>query len=187
MNEEIIKKCEGIDKTKEDLSIIDKFEQIYSNFMITKLSPKIPKIIKDEEPSGIVNANDDIFLDEKNLIDKNLESLLRKPSFELNKNVLDKEDAKKDKENNNNKNILMKNIIDSSKELITKRILQNKINQINIISNKEKKNIIITGKSEDIKNHKKLRKDKVKEKMNNNKQKKESHKKINQAKVYNAK
>ena len=189
MNEEIIKKCEGIDKTKEDLSIIDKFEQIYSNFMMAKLSPKIPKIIKDEEPSGIVNANDDIFLDEKKLIDKNLESSLRKPSFDLNKNVLDKEDAKKDKENNNKKNILMKNIIDSSKELITKRILQNKINQINIISNKEKKNIIIREKSEDAKNHIKIRKDKVKviEKMNNNKQKKEFHKKINQPKVYNAK
>ena len=200
MNDEIIKKCEGIDKTKEDSSIIEKFEQIYSNFMIGKRSPKIPKIIKDEEPQEVSKYinNLDIFLDEENLIDNNLENLIRKPSFDLNKNK-GKEDSEKNlkEENNksNNKNKLIKSLIESSKELINKRIIENEIKQINKIKtnadNKGKKEEMNNFKieiREDKKKEKKLRIHNIIEKMRQNKQKnRKSYEKINQVKVYNVK
>ena len=51
MNEEIIKKCEGIYQEKEDLSLIEQFDQIYSNFMVAKTpkSSNIPKIINEHD------------------------------------------------------------------------------------------------------------------------------------------
>ena len=192
MNDEIIKKCKGIDKDKEDSSIIEKFEQIYSNFTIAKRSPKIPKIIKEEDLSDAINANDDFFLGVRNLIDKNSAYLLRKPFFDSKKHAFEKEDLKKEEENNekyNKKNKLIKNIIDQSKELITKRIIQKEINQISKNGNKEKKEykkgIFITDKNEESNNQKKFRIQNIVEKKNE--QKKISYYIINKAKAYNVK
>ena len=134
MNEEIIKKCEGIDKAKEELSLIEQFDQIYSNFMIAKRTPRIPKIIKDEELSPILNVNDEeILLDEKNLYDDNYANMiLRKPSLELNKkNEMPIIENNNENENDTKENKLIKSIIESSKELISKKLIANEIKQIN--------------------------------------------------------
>ena len=132
MNEEVIKKCEGIDKAKEELSLIEQFDQIYSNFMIAKRTPRIPKIIKDEELSPILNVNDEeILLDEKNLYDDNYANMiLRKPSLELNKKN-EMPVIENNNENDTKENKLIKSIIESSKELISKKLIANEIKQIN--------------------------------------------------------
>ena len=57
MNEkrkEIIKKCENIDKVKQDLNNIEKFDKIYSNFNIKNIEQNYPKIINDSEFSSII-------------------------------------------------------------------------------------------------------------------------------------
>ena len=134
MNEEVIKKCEGIDKSKEELSLIEQFDHIYSNFMIAKRTPRIPKIIKDEELFPILNFNDEeILLDDKNLYDENYTNMiLRKPSLELNKkketsNI--ENNNNDDNDNDNKENRLIKSIIESSKELIIKRLLKIKLSK----------------------------------------------------------
>ena len=185
MNDEIIKKCEGTDKTKENSSIIEKYEQIYSKFMIGKHSPKIPKIIKNEEQQVVLKyINEvDIFWDEQNLIDNNLENSKIKVKKTLKKN-LEEEDNKR-----NNKNKLIKSLIESSKELINKMIIKNVIKQIKKIKvnadNKMKKEEMYNFKIE-ITNKKKEKKLKIYnsiEKMRHNKQKnRKSYEKINQVK-----
>ena len=108
MNEEIIKKCEGIDKEKEDLSIIEKFDKIYSNFMVSNNSPKIPKIINDQELTKI--NIDQIFLDENNIecnhnnktineLDKELinKKILENDNKGINNNIKNKNDNNKKK------------------------------------------------------------------------------------------
>ena len=145
MNEEVIKKCEGIDKAKEELSLIEQFDQIYSNFMIAKRTPRIPKIIKDEELSPILNVNDEeILLDEKNLYDDNYANMiLRKPSLELNKKN-EMPVIENNNENDTKENKLIKSIIESSKELISKKLIANEIKQIN----RMKTNINNNGKND---------------------------------------
>jgi hypothetical protein len=114
MNEEIIKKCEGIDKEKEDLSIIEKFDKIYSNFMVSNNSPKIPKIINDQELTKI--NIDQIYLDENNIecnhnnktineLDKELinKKILENDNKEINNNINNKNDNDNDKKKYSNK------------------------------------------------------------------------------------
>ena len=202
--EEIIKKCKGIDKAKEDLSIVEKFEQIYSHFMISKRSPRIPKIIKDEESLIISNRNnneEEISLDEKNLYNKKYaDYLVRKPSKELNK-INDNQVHEDSFENEDNKkNKIIKNLIQQSKELISKKILDNEIKQINKIKinsdffkekgkNEDSKNIIeLDNKNEATKREKKKKIQNIIEKMKQNKQKyRKSKEKINIEKVNNYK
>ena len=161
MNEEIIKKCEGIDKAKEELSLIEQFDQIYSNFMIAKRTPRIPKIIKDEELSPILNVNDEeILLDEKNLYDDNYANMiLRKPSLELNKKneMSGIENNNNENENDTKENKLIKSIIESSKELISKKLIANEIKQINRMKtniNNNGKNDLFSKRKEEDKNNK---------------------------------
>ena len=161
MNEEIIKKCEGIDKAKEELSLIEQFDQIYSNFMIAKRTPRIPKIIKDEELSPILNVNDEeILLDEKNLYDDNYANMiLRKPSLELNKKneMSGIENNNNENENDTKENKLIKSIIESSKEIISKKLIANEIKQINRMKtniNNNGKNDLFSKRKEEDKNNK---------------------------------
>ena len=161
MNEEIIKKCEGIDKAKEELSLIEQFDQIYSNFMIAKRTPRIPKIIKDEELSPILNVNDEeILLDEKNLYDDNYANMiLRRPSLELNKKneMSGIENNNNENENDTKENKLIKSIIESSKELISKKLIANEIKQINRMKtniNNNGKNDLFSKRKEEDKNNK---------------------------------
>lgn len=199
MNEEVIKKCEGIDKEKEELSLIEQFDQIYSNFMIAKRTPRIPKIIKDEELSPILNINDEeILLDEKNLYDDNYTNMiLRKPLLELDKKneKLDIENNDKN-ENDNKENKLIKSIIESSKELISKKMILNEIKQINRMKtninnnndlfNKRKEEtkdnkLAINNINDDIekrKNEKRIRIQNIIEKMKKNKEKNRKSKEI---------
>ena len=151
MNEEIIKKCENIDKVKEDSSIIDKFEQIYSNFMVAKNSPKIPKIIKDEEPSLILKINDE---NEKNLCDDNLANLImRKPlSQELDKNK--------------NKKVI-KSLIESSNRVMSSKNNKNK----NKKDEKNKNKINIKEENEQKKKERKIKIQNIIEKMKQNRKK----------------
>ena len=201
MSEEVIKKCEDIDKGKEELSLIEQFDQIYSNFMIAKRTPRIPKIIKDEELSPILNNNDEeILLDEQNLYDDNYANMiLRKPSLKLNKksnDISDTENNNTEKDNKENK--LIRNIIESSKELLSKKIIEDEIKSLNRMkTNKNKNNnndiydkrkeegkdnkIEINNINDDIekrKNEKKIRIQNIIEKMKKNKEKNRKSKEI---------
>ena len=187
--EEIIKKCEGIDNEKEDLSIIEKFEQIYSNFMISKHSPRIPKIIKDEESFLISKKG------EENLYDKNESNNPIKKPLDLNRNNENQENEEiienEDKEHNKN-NKLIKSLIEPNKELITEKLLNTEINGINEINNnsenikekiKNKKPVEVKNKNEISKSEKKIKIQNIIEKMKQNKQKyKKSKEKINNLK-----
>ena len=163
MNEEIIKKCEGIDKEKEDLSIIEKFDKIYSNFMVSNNSPKIPKIINDQELTKI--NIDQIFLDENNIecnhnnktineLDKELinKKILENDNKEINTINTNAKSNIKDSINNhcNNKNIIerIKNNkkrqkkSEGKKYMIKNNNIKNKNdNDKKKYSNKEKKSI----------------------------------------------
>ena len=171
MDEEAIK-CENIDNIKGDLSIIDQFEQIYSNFMVVKHSPKIPKIIKDEEPSPILKMNDEeSLLDEKNLSDENLENLImKKPSSEINKNKNKK---------------LIKNLIESNNRIISNKKNENKKEEFKngkIENNK----INIKEENEIKKKERKIKIQNIIEKMKQNRKKNiKSKEKINKTKVKN--
>ena len=167
MNEEIIKKCENIDKVKEDSSIIDKFEQIYSNFMVVRNSPNIPKIIKDEEPSSILKINDE---DEKNLCDEKLANLImRKPlSQEL--------------DNNNNKKVI-KSLIESSNRVIS---YKNNKNKKKDEKNKNKNKINIKEENEQKKKERKIKIQNIIEKMKQNRKKSiKSKEKIDKQRIDN--
>ena len=189
MNEELIKKSENIDKNKEDLSIIEKFEHIYSNFKIAKHSPKISKIIKDEEPSPIIHINDNedennFFLDEKNLYDKNFDNyILRNPLSEIDKNIENKTFDYISPQNDYIKNQKIKSNINSSKKLLNRKILENKNNnktsrlKSNLSEYKFKKRII---RNDSINKDKKLK--------NNGTQKNMKKRiNINSVKIYNSK
>ena len=68
MNEkrkEIIKKCENIDKIKQDLNSIEKFDEIYSDFKIKNIGHNYPKIINDYEFSSIILNEEFNLSDEK--------------------------------------------------------------------------------------------------------------------------
>ena len=166
MNEEVIKKCENINKLKEDSSIIDNFEQIYSNFMVVKNSPKIPKIIKDEEPSSILKIN---YEDEKNLCDEKLANLImRKPlSSEL--------------DNNKNKKII-KSLIESSNRVMSSKNNKNK----NKKDEKNKNKINIKEENEQKKKERKIKIQNIIEKMKQNRKKSmKSKEKIEKPKINN--
>ena len=167
MNEEVIKKCENIDKVKEDSSIIDKFEQIYSNFMVVRNSPNIPKIIKDEEPSSILKINDE---DEKSLCDEKLANLImRKPlSQEL--------------DNNNNKKVI-KSLIESSNRVIS---YKNNKNKKKDEKNKNKNKINIKEENEQKKKERKIKIQNIIEKMKQNRKKSiKSKEKIDKQRIDN--
>lgn len=200
MSDEVIKKCENIDKAKEDLSLIEQFDKLYSNFMIGKKSPKIPKIIKDEEPSAILNANEEeeIFLDDKNLYDDNFTNLiLRKPSFELKKKNREQNSDYNIENGNDSKNKIIKSIIESSKELLSKRILSNEIKEYNQLKiNNNKKEEFKNGKmgfnniNAEKRKEKKMQIKNLIEKMKKSKHKNKiikSKEKLNKAKIYNEK
>ena len=123
MNEEIIKKCEGIDKEKEDLSIIEKFDKIYSNFMVSNNSPKIPKIINDQELTKI--NIDQIFLDENNCCNNN--NLINIDNNKIQYPELNENNIIECNHNN-------KTINELDKELINKKILENDNKEINTIN-----------------------------------------------------
>ena len=106
MNEkrkEIIKKCENIDKVKQDLNSIEKFDKIYSNFNIKNIEQNYPKIINDSEFSskilneGFNSSNEKYFNKYNNLTffnnvknDFNLSKINEKENSIINKNKLAK-------------------------------------------------------------------------------------------------
>ena len=141
MNEkrkEIIKKCENIDKVKQDLNNIEKFDKIYSNFNIKNIEQNYPKIINDSEFSSIVlneglnSSNEKYFNKYNNLtIFNNV-----KNDFDLSKN--------NEKENSKiNKNKLAKNYIDilnrKKIEIELNKNIENKKDDENINKSKKKK------------------------------------------------
>ena len=87
--EDIKKKCEIIDKAKEDFNNIERFEEIYSNFKIQNMPQNYPKIIRDSEPSSIVlNEEHDFNEDQNYYNDKNLTYFISENSlFALSKNI----------------------------------------------------------------------------------------------------
>ena len=119
-DEEIIKKFQNIDKAKEDIINIEKFEEIYSNFQIKNISPKIPKIIKDEEPSSIMMNDDNNFLDDNNFFDKNLTHFIDGNQFL----GLDKSNEKENSKDNNKSS---RTHFESKKEALSQKRLQKKI------------------------------------------------------------
>lgn len=139
MNEkrkEIIKKCENIDKVKQDLNNIEKFDKIYSNFNIKNIEQNYPKIINDSEFSSIIlnegfnSSNEKCFNKYNNLTFFNNV----KNDFDLSKN--------NEKENSKiNKNKLAKNFIDilNMIEIELNKNIENKKKDENI-NKKQKKN-----------------------------------------------
>ena len=119
-DEEIIKKFQNIDKAKEDIINIEKFEEIYSNFQIKNISPKIPKIIKDEEPSSIMMNDDNNFLDDNNFFDKNL-------TYFIDGNQFFGLDKSNEKENSKDNNKSSRTHFESKKEALSQKRLQKKI------------------------------------------------------------
>ena len=119
-DEEIIKKFQNIDKAKEDIINIEKFEEIYSNFQIKNISPKIPKIIKDEEPSSIMMNDDNNFLDDNNFFDKNL-------TYFIDGNQFLGLDKSNEKENSKDNNKSSRTHFESKKEALSQKRLQKKI------------------------------------------------------------
>ena len=145
MNEEIIKKCEGIEQEKEDLSLIEQFDQIYSNFMVAKSpkSSKIPKIINEHDLSITTNINiEENFLDENNLFKNSNIDIDSKQFHELNKNI-EKQNNNSNNENDvieNNNSKLIKDQIQINKELINNKIIENENNEKKQIKNNVKNN-----------------------------------------------
>ena len=130
MNDKKIK-GEGIDEK----TIIEKFNKIYSNHMNAKLSPKI---IKEEKPSTIISISESEYLniDDKNTDCKNLTNYITmKSSSEIN---IDNKDLDFDSQDDNKKNQIIKSIIESSKELLSKRILEKESSKLNQFNNKKK-------------------------------------------------
>ena len=134
MNEkrkEIIKKCENIDKAKQDLNNIEKFDKIYSNFNIKNIEHNYPKIINDSEFSSIIlnegfnSSNEKYFNKYNNLTFFNNV----KNDFDLSKN--------NEKENSKiNKNKLAKNYID----ILNRKKIEIELNK-NIENKKDDENI----------------------------------------------
>ena len=134
MNEkrkEIIKKCENIDKVKQDLNNIEKFDKIYSNFNIKNIEQNYPKIINDSEFSSIIlnegfnSSNEKCFNKYNNLTFFNNV----KNDFNLSKN--------NEKENSIiNKNKLAKNYID----ILNRKKIEIELNK-NIENKKDDENI----------------------------------------------
>ena len=134
MNEkrkEIIKKCENIDKVKQDLNNIEKFDKIYSNFNIKNIEQNYPKIINDSEFSSIIlnegfnSSNEKYFNKYNNLTFFNNV----KNDFDLSKN--------NEKENSKiNKNKLAKNYID----ILNRKKIEIELNK-NIENKKDDENI----------------------------------------------
>ena len=111
--EDIKKKCESIDKAKEDFNNIERFEEIYSNFKIQNMPQNYPKIIRDSEPSSIIlNEEHDFNEDQNYYNDKNLTYFISENSlFALSKNI-EIDNSK----NNNDK--FAKSYIDLNKEIL---------------------------------------------------------------------
>ena len=155
--EDIKKKCESIDKAKEDFNNIERFEEIYSNFKIQNM-PNYPKIIRDSEPSSIILNEDHDFNEEENYYnDKNLTYFISENSFFALSNNYEKNYSKY------NKDKLAKSYIDTKKEILSKKALEmeirksleNKKAQINLINDKQRKRQKIKDILENIKKNKK--------------------------------
>lgn len=116
-------KSEGI----KEKTIIEKFEKIYSNHMNSKLAPKFIK----EKPPYNINLNEGDYLnindnDEKNMDYKNITNYItRKSSSDIN---IDNKELDFDSQDDNKKNQIMKSLIESSKELLSKKILEKEFN-----------------------------------------------------------
>ena len=154
--EDIKKKCESIDKAKEDFNNIERFEEIYSNFKIQNM-PNYPKIIRDSEPSSIILNEDHDFNEEENYYnDKNLTYFISENSFFALSNNYEKNYSKY------NKDKLAKSYIDTKKEILSKKALEmeirksleNKKAQINLINDKQRKRQKIKDIMENIKKNK---------------------------------
>ena len=88
LEDDIIKKCENIDKAKQDLDNIQRFEEIYSDFKIRYMPENFPKIIRDSEPSSIILNEEHNILDDQNLFDENNLTYFARghPLFDLSSN-----------------------------------------------------------------------------------------------------
>ena len=185
MNEkrkEIIKKCENIDKVKQDLNNIEKFDKIYSNFNIKNIEQNYPKIINDSEFSSIIlnegfnSSNEKYFNKYNNLTFFNNV----KNDFDLSKN--------NEKENSKiNKNKLAKNYID----ILNRKKIEIELNK-NIENKKDDENInkkLKKDKKESLKQKQKNSNKDYKSKINNfksnNNKKKEKEKQIRNPKDIN--
>ena len=137
--EDIKKKCESIDKAKEDFNNIERFEEIYSNFKIQNMPQNYPKIIRDSEPSSIVlNEEHDFNEDQNYYNDKNLTYFISENSlFALSKNI-EIDNSK----NNNDK--FAKSYIDLNKEILSKKALEMEIRKS--LENKKELNNFINDK-----------------------------------------
>ena len=137
--EYIKKKCEIIDKAKEDFNNIERFEEIYSNFKIQNMPQNYPKIIRDSEPSSIVlNEEHDFNEDQNYYNDKNLTYFISENSlFVLSKNI-ERDNSK----NNNDK--FAKSYIDLNKEILSKKALEMEIRKS--LENKKELNNFINDK-----------------------------------------
>ena len=137
--EDIKKKCESIDKAKEDFNNIERFEEIYSNFKIQNMPQNYPKIIRDSEPSSIIlNEEHDFNEDQNYYNDKNLTYFISENSlFALSKNI-EIDNSK----NNNDK--FAKSYIDLNKEILSKKALEMEIRKS--LENKKELNNFINDK-----------------------------------------
>ena len=185
MNEkrkEIIKKCENIDKVKQDLNNIEKFDKIYSNFNIKNIDQHYPKIINDSEFSSIIlnegfnSSNEKCFNKYNNLTFFNNV----KNDFDLSKN--------NEKENSKiNKNKLAKNYIDilnrKKIEIELNKNIENKKDDENI--NKIQKKVKKESLNQKRKNSNKDYKSKINNFKSNNNKKKEKEKQIRNSKDIN--
>ena len=109
----------------DEKTILEKFDKIYSNHMNAKLTQKI---INEEKPPNSININEGKFLnlDEKNIEFKNLTNYItRKSSSDIN---TDNKELDFDSQDDNKKNQIMKSLIESSKELLSKKILEKEFN-----------------------------------------------------------
>ena len=116
-------KREGI----EEKTIIEKFEKIYSNHINAKLTPKTI----EEKPPNCISINEgenpNIY-NKKNIDYKNLANYItRKSSSDIK--IDNKElELDFDSQDDNKKNQIMKSLIESSKELLSKKILEKEFN-----------------------------------------------------------
>ena len=160
MSENVVKKYEDIEKSKEDLATCEKFDQIYSNFSEIDLSPRIPKVIVDEKLTAITSF--DHYLEYDPINKKIKKEFQTKSGLKKNISNLKKQQNKKsNKKNNENKNekedpnfSLIKHFIKWNKDFLRKhfdderkrkKLGNNGINTIN--KNKKNNNELKKSKS----------------------------------------
>ena len=175
LEDDIIKKCENIDKAKQDLDNIERFEEIYSDFKIRYMPENFPKIIRDSEPSSIVLNEEHNILDDQNLFDdKNLTYFaIGNPRFDFSK-ISEKDFSKISNEK------MAKSYLDTNKDILNRKKIENEL----LKSLEIKKGIARI-------NERKRQRQKIHDIIENNKKnklnKRRSISKIHISKIYNAK